>query len=130
MEKGKTKNKAVAKRKPIKNADGTELLQFNFTLENGRTVSLEAPKDPRNFSIKMVLYTKRKDYVEFMFGALTEESWNRLEQAGAKFHEFEELCAVYGDEVVEAWQDEDDEDDENTGDGEADDVEVAEAEEV
>ena len=127
MDKSKSTKKAVAKRKPIKDADGTELLRFNYKLENGHTVLLEAPKDPGNFSIKMVLYTKRRDYVEFMFGALTEDSWNRLEAAGAKFHEFEDLCAFYGDEVLEAWQDEDDED---SGDSEDDDVEVAEAEEV
>lgn len=83
--------------------NGVDLLQFDHKLHNGRIVTVEALKNPKDFSIKMVLHTKRKDYIEFMFGALTEDSWLALEQAGAKIDDFEDLCMAYGEVIEQAF---------------------------
>lgn len=73
-----------------------ELVHFDVTLRNGRTVSLSALKNEEDWDIELLDHAQRGNYAVVLFGVLTMESAWKLKNAGAKTPDFETISIEYG----------------------------------
>lgn len=78
---------------------GAETVEFDVTLANGKTITLEALKNEDDWDLELLDHAQRGNYAVFIFGVLTWKSRFLLKQSGAKVPDFETISIAYGEAV-------------------------------